>query len=102
MATVLEDVGKQTIDHLGYVGSLNIQLWSTLSAMKSALPLVGGFDRLTTHNRRSASGYFLFVTAKHAKPCFRQPGLNSALFVIQARGLQCYNPAGRIGRRYSA
>lgn len=41
MATVLEDVGKKTIEHLDYVGSLNIQLWSTLRAMKSALPLVG-------------------------------------------------------------
>jgi phospholipid/cholesterol/gamma-HCH transport system permease protein len=41
MATVLEGVGKKTIDHLDYVGSLNIQLWSTLRAMKSALPLVG-------------------------------------------------------------
>ena len=41
MATVLEDIGKKTIEHLDYAGSLNIQLWSTLRAMKSALPLVG-------------------------------------------------------------
>ena len=41
MATVLENVGKKTIAQLDYVGSLNIQLWSTLRAMKSALPLVG-------------------------------------------------------------
>jgi ABC-type transporter Mla maintaining outer membrane lipid asymmetry permease subunit MlaE len=41
MAAVLEDVGKKTIEHLDYVGSLNIQLWSTLRAMKSALPLAG-------------------------------------------------------------
>ena len=41
MATVLEDVGKKTIDHLDYVGSLNVQLWSTLRAMKSALPVIG-------------------------------------------------------------
>jgi phospholipid/cholesterol/gamma-HCH transport system permease protein len=41
MAPVLEDVGKKTIEQLDYVGSLNIQLWSTLRAMKSALPLVG-------------------------------------------------------------
>jgi phospholipid/cholesterol/gamma-HCH transport system permease protein len=41
VATVLENVGKKTIDNLDYVGSLNIQLWSTLRAMKSALPLVG-------------------------------------------------------------
>jgi phospholipid/cholesterol/gamma-HCH transport system permease protein len=41
VATVLQNVGKKTIDNLDYVGSLNIQLWSTLRAMKSALPLVG-------------------------------------------------------------
>jgi phospholipid/cholesterol/gamma-HCH transport system permease protein len=41
MATVLEDIGNKTIEQLEYVGSLNIQLWSTLRAMKSTLPLVG-------------------------------------------------------------
>jgi phospholipid/cholesterol/gamma-HCH transport system permease protein len=41
MATVLEDIGRKTIDQLDYVGSLNIQLWSTLRAIKNALPLVG-------------------------------------------------------------
>src|SRR5208283_2863604 len=41
MATVLENVGTKTIDHLDYVGSLNIQLWATLRAMGSTLPFVG-------------------------------------------------------------
>src|SRR5271168_783284 len=41
MATVLESVGTKTIDHLDYVGSLNIQLWATLRAMKTTLPFVG-------------------------------------------------------------
>jgi phospholipid/cholesterol/gamma-HCH transport system permease protein len=41
MATVLEDVGKKSIEQLDYFGSLNIQLWSTLRAMKNALPGVG-------------------------------------------------------------
>jgi phospholipid/cholesterol/gamma-HCH transport system permease protein len=41
MTTVLENVGTKTIEHLDYVGSLNIQLWATLRAMGSALPLVG-------------------------------------------------------------
>ena len=41
MANVLEDVGRRTLNELDYVGSLNIQLWSTLRAMKSALPFVG-------------------------------------------------------------
>ena len=41
MANVLEDVGRRTLSELDYVGSLNIQLWSTLRAMKSALPIVG-------------------------------------------------------------
>ena len=33
MAKVLEDVGKSTLSHLDYVGSLNIQLWATLRAL---------------------------------------------------------------------
>src|SRR5229473_6858074 len=41
MATVLESVGKRTITDLDYVGSLNIQLWATLRAMRRALPFVG-------------------------------------------------------------
>ena len=41
MAMVLETVGQKTINHLDYVGSLNIQLWATLRAMGSALPFVG-------------------------------------------------------------
>ena len=41
MATVLENVGKRTISELDYVGSLNIQLWATLRAMRTALPFVG-------------------------------------------------------------
>ena len=41
MANVLEDVGRSTLSHLDYVGSLNIQLWATLRAMGSALPFVG-------------------------------------------------------------
>jgi len=41
MATALEGVGRRTISELEYVGSLNIQLWATLRAMKTALPFVG-------------------------------------------------------------
>src|SRR5271169_3098895 len=41
MATVLENVGTKPIDHLDYVGSLNIQLWATLRAMTTALPFIG-------------------------------------------------------------
>ncbi|HXZ79198.1 MAG TPA: ABC transporter permease [Terriglobales bacterium] len=41
MATILEDVGRDTLTHLDYVGSLNIQLWATLRAMWTALPFVG-------------------------------------------------------------
>jgi phospholipid/cholesterol/gamma-HCH transport system permease protein len=41
MAKVLENVGESTIEHLDYVGSLNIQWWATLRAMGRALPLVG-------------------------------------------------------------
>ena len=41
MANVLESVGESTIEHLDYVGSLNIQWWATLRAMGRALPYVG-------------------------------------------------------------
>ncbi len=41
MATLLEDVGKGTLDRLDYVGSLNIQWWATMRAMVTALPFVG-------------------------------------------------------------
>jgi phospholipid/cholesterol/gamma-HCH transport system permease protein len=41
MANVLEEVGKSTLDHLDYVGSVNIQWWTTLRAMGNALPFVG-------------------------------------------------------------
>ena len=41
MANILEDVGNRTLSELDYVGSLNIQLWSTLRAMKKALPFIG-------------------------------------------------------------
>jgi phospholipid/cholesterol/gamma-HCH transport system permease protein len=41
MPNVLEDVGRRTINDLDYVGSVNIQWWSTLRSMASALPFVG-------------------------------------------------------------
>ena len=41
MANVLESVGEKTIEHLDYVGSLNIQWWATLRAMLQSLPFVG-------------------------------------------------------------
>lgn len=41
MANVLGNVGESTIEHLDYVGSLNIQWWATVRAMGRALPLVG-------------------------------------------------------------
>src|SRR6202011_3796170 len=41
MANVLENVGARTIEHLDYVGSLNIQWWATLRAIVQSLPFVG-------------------------------------------------------------
>src|SRR5437879_12690324 len=41
MPKVLDNVGERTIEHLDYVGSLNIQLWATLRAMGQAMPFVG-------------------------------------------------------------
>jgi phospholipid/cholesterol/gamma-HCH transport system permease protein len=45
MANVIEITGKQTLEHLDYVGSLNIQLWATLRAMRRSLPFVGNRHR---------------------------------------------------------
>jgi phospholipid/cholesterol/gamma-HCH transport system permease protein len=45
MANIPEITGKRTLDYLEYLGSLNIQLWATLRAMRSALPLVGNRHR---------------------------------------------------------
>jgi ABC-type transporter Mla maintaining outer membrane lipid asymmetry permease subunit MlaE len=41
MANILENVGERTIEHLDYVGSLNIQWRATVRAMAQALPFVG-------------------------------------------------------------
>src|SRR3974390_1361592 len=41
MANLLEITGRETLNQLDYVGSLNLQLWTTLRAMRQALPLVG-------------------------------------------------------------
>ena len=41
MPNILENVGDKTIDHLDYVGSLNIQWWATLRAMLQSFPFVG-------------------------------------------------------------
>jgi len=48
MGNVLEDVGKSTISQLDYVGTVNIQWWSTLRSMASALPFVGNRYRWQT------------------------------------------------------
>jgi phospholipid/cholesterol/gamma-HCH transport system permease protein len=45
MPNLLEDVGRVTLNHLDYVGNVNIQLWATLRAMASALPFVGNRHR---------------------------------------------------------
>ena len=45
MANILENVGERTIEHLDYVGSLNIQWWATVRAMALALPFIGNRHR---------------------------------------------------------
>lgn len=45
MATLLEGVGKEALNELDYVGTLNIQLWATLRAMRTALPIIGNRHR---------------------------------------------------------
>jgi len=41
MANILENVGGKTVEHLDYVGSLNIQWWATVRSMAQALPFTG-------------------------------------------------------------
>jgi phospholipid/cholesterol/gamma-HCH transport system permease protein len=45
MANLLEIAGRETLTQLDYVGSLNVQLWATLRAMRTALPFVGNRHR---------------------------------------------------------
>jgi phospholipid/cholesterol/gamma-HCH transport system permease protein len=45
ITNVFEIAGRETINQLDYVGSLNIQLWATLRGMRAALPLVGNRHR---------------------------------------------------------
>jgi phospholipid/cholesterol/gamma-HCH transport system permease protein len=45
MANLLETAGRETLRQLDYVGSLNIQLWDTLRALRTALPLIGNRHR---------------------------------------------------------
>jgi phospholipid/cholesterol/gamma-HCH transport system permease protein len=52
MATALENVGRNTLTHVEYVGSLNIQLWATLRAMVTSLPFVGNRYRWQTSVRQ--------------------------------------------------
>ncbi|MBV8478625.1 MAG: ABC transporter permease [Acidobacteria bacterium] len=48
MPNLLKIAGRETISQLDYVGSLNLQLWDTLRAMPTALPLVGNRHRWKT------------------------------------------------------
>ncbi len=41
MATLIEKVGRKTLNHLDYVGGFSIQLWEVLRAMGASLPFVG-------------------------------------------------------------
>jgi phospholipid/cholesterol/gamma-HCH transport system permease protein len=45
MANLLEVTGRETLNYLDYVGSLNIQLWATLRGIRKALPLIGNRHR---------------------------------------------------------
>jgi len=45
MASILEITGKRTLSYLEYLGSLNVQLWATLRAMRATFPLVGNRHR---------------------------------------------------------
>jgi phospholipid/cholesterol/gamma-HCH transport system permease protein len=45
IASALESVGSGTIEQLDYLGQLNIQLWTTLRGLRTALPFVGNRHR---------------------------------------------------------
>ena len=45
MANILEIAGRETLNQLDYIGSLNIQLWATLRGMLKALPIIGNRHR---------------------------------------------------------
>jgi phospholipid/cholesterol/gamma-HCH transport system permease protein len=45
MATLTENVGRATLKQLDYVGGLSIQLWATLRALGTALPVTGNRHR---------------------------------------------------------
>ena len=45
MANVFEIAGREALNQLDYVGSLNIQLWATLRGLQKALPLIGNRHR---------------------------------------------------------
>ena len=45
MANLLEITGRETLNYLDYVGSLNIQLWATLRGIRKTLPLIGNRHR---------------------------------------------------------
>ena len=45
MPNILENTGRETLNKLDYVGSLNIQLWATLRGIRTALPLIGNRHR---------------------------------------------------------
>src|ERR1700726_3927378 len=48
MATVIEGIGRKTLNQLDYVGGLSIQLWAALRAMGASLPFVGNRYRWKT------------------------------------------------------
>ena len=45
MANLLKMTGRETLNYLDYIGSLNIQLWATLRGIRKALPLIGNRHR---------------------------------------------------------
>ena len=78
MANVLENVGERTIEHLDYVGSLNIQLWATSAGhgtsatlCRESLPLAGCREANTGNRRRChahgfSDGNLHWIHSRHA------------------------------------
>jgi hypothetical protein len=45
MFNLFEATGRGTLNQLNYVGTLNLQLWTTLRGIRAALPVVGNRHR---------------------------------------------------------
>ncbi len=103
MPNLLEIAGRETLSQLDYIGSLNIQLWSTLRGMRAALPLVGN-----RHRWRAAVQQMLDIGVD-ARPMVALLAMCSGFILAmqgaselrQHRGLWCTHEPDQTGQGFS-